>query len=387
MCRRWGCSSGKRVWEDKWVRGAVGTDEVAAVWATQLSREEKYTPSPAPGYGVRLSTCISRLDSGHRRNTGLIQNVAAESNLKHWLSFLLFPTLLSFSFLSFTPCAQNCRPVPGKRSKWGPGRLFYGQVLWSGYKMQCQWKCALQGSLSQFLQIKDIPHTCCHILTTTSPHSPTWKLPKHLHVKRTSVPTTPPKPLPSKSTIPSCCKVQIHFLFIFIFLELFAASNTISLFLRILSWLTSLPLSSHFLHVAKTFIFIPSTFLHLIRGVTYVSHSWFQSEDSQLHITAHETSVLRFADTLREPQAPKPTFPKLDSSYFFLANLPLCTETRKNPGRSSSPLPTSPSWQPVTLRLCHQFDWHYHSGCITAQPWGRWPPHRSPSGKTLRTPP
>lgn len=75
---------------------AVGTDEAAAVWATQLSREEKRTPSPAPGYGVRLSTCISRLDSGHRRNTGLIQNVAAESNLKHWLSFLLFPTLLSF---------------------------------------------------------------------------------------------------------------------------------------------------------------------------------------------------------------------------------------------------------------------------------------------------
>ena len=53
--------------------------------------------------------------------------------------------------------------------------------------------------------------------------------------------------------------------------------------------------------------------------------------------------VLRSTDTMREPQALKPTFPKLDSSSFFLANLPLCTETRRNPGRSSSPLPTPPS--------------------------------------------
>lgn len=200
----------------------------------------------------------------------------------------------------------------------------------------------LQGSLSQFLQIKDIPHTCCHFLTTTSPHLPTRKLPEHLHVKGTSVPTTPPKPLSSKSTIPSYCKVQIRFLFIFIFLELFAASNTISLFLRILSWLTSLTFLSP-LTCCQDFYLYPFYLL--------TPHSWgvsmFHIHDFKVRtpnsISQPTRPVLRSTDTMREPQALKPTFPKLDSSSFFLANLPLCTETRRNPGRSSSPLPTPPS--------------------------------------------
>lgn len=49
-------------------------------------------------------------------------------------SSLLFPALLLASFLSFIPCAQYWRPVSGKRSKWGPGRI----DLLLTYSSSCQ---------------------------------------------------------------------------------------------------------------------------------------------------------------------------------------------------------------------------------------------------------
>lgn len=83
----------------------AGREEAAAVWATQLSRTRN--ASRPRCNGVRFSTCVSRSDAGQRRNTGLIQNFAAKSNLRNCLAF--FPSL-SHPALYFFPLFHSLCP-------------------------------------------------------------------------------------------------------------------------------------------------------------------------------------------------------------------------------------------------------------------------------------
>ena len=153
----------------------------------------------------------------------------------------------------------------------------------------------------------------------------------------------------SKSTIPSCCKVQIHFLFIFIFLELFAASNIISLFLRILPWLRSLPL---FLSSLISSPLMLPRFLSLSLLPSYTPlMGW-----SMFHI--HDFKV-RTPNSISQPRDPQTRWgslghsnPHFQSWIHPLSSSKICYSAPKPEGILESPLHRSPPLPPDSRSAC-----------------------------------